>query len=339
MTIEFHCPACRQPLRVPDEAAGKNGKCPQCATIFVVPQASNLPPPASAGGGPLRNPFADDPQVNPYDVGGIPARNYPEIGHQQPLSSELPVMPQGADAGAIISFSFTLWQRHLGLLVGTHLIILVIMVILAIGHTSVLTLLELDPFDQGFAHYFANAGMGLFNSIVQTYLWIGQLQICLKLGRNQPAEFADLFLGSDRFFPTVGAWLLVVMPVYAVNFLVVYLLSFGSTFGNLEFGVALGYGVLYLLASLGFAVFFWPFPYLVIDRKTTVLGSYGAAFQLTQINIGTTILLAIVSVAILLLGLFACYVGLIFAIPLVTVLWSTAYLMMAGQIPMYNWLR
>ena len=56
MSIEFHCPQCRQLLRVADETEGKTARCPACGTYSRVPgratgvagespfQASNLPP-------------------------------------------------------------------------------------------------------------------------------------------------------------------------------------------------------------------------------------------------------------------------------------------------------
>ena len=37
--IRFSCPGCQKNLNVPDEKAGKTGKCPQCMTAFVIPDA------------------------------------------------------------------------------------------------------------------------------------------------------------------------------------------------------------------------------------------------------------------------------------------------------------
>ena len=37
MAIQFNCPYCTAPIRVGDEAAGKVGKCPKCATKLRVP--------------------------------------------------------------------------------------------------------------------------------------------------------------------------------------------------------------------------------------------------------------------------------------------------------------
>lgn len=40
MTIEFNCPFCKALIRVPDNAGGGKGKCPQCATRLSVPKVS-----------------------------------------------------------------------------------------------------------------------------------------------------------------------------------------------------------------------------------------------------------------------------------------------------------
>jgi predicted Zn finger-like uncharacterized protein len=38
MAIEFQCPYCTAMIRVGDDAAGKRGKCPKCATTLMVPR-------------------------------------------------------------------------------------------------------------------------------------------------------------------------------------------------------------------------------------------------------------------------------------------------------------
>ncbi len=37
MSIEFHCPKCRKLIRAPDDAGGKQGKCPSCHQSVYVP--------------------------------------------------------------------------------------------------------------------------------------------------------------------------------------------------------------------------------------------------------------------------------------------------------------
>lgn len=61
MPIEFNCIQCGQRLRVPDSAAGKQARCPQCQAQMPVP--GTPPGPGPAGGTPwgpaASNPFAD----------------------------------------------------------------------------------------------------------------------------------------------------------------------------------------------------------------------------------------------------------------------------------------
>ncbi len=40
-TIEFGCSACGRMLKVPQQAAGRQAKCPQCATVQIVPTTDN----------------------------------------------------------------------------------------------------------------------------------------------------------------------------------------------------------------------------------------------------------------------------------------------------------
>lgn len=334
MLIEFQCPACQQPLRVPQEVAGQQGKCPQCARLFVIPSTSTVP---AGDAGSRANPFADGPATNAYDVGGIPARHYPELGPRQQFSSDVPVIPQRADATVIFSLSLALWQRHLGLLVGTTLIGLVLTGLLVILQTVALTAL-LDEWE-GLTFHLVRDGLQLMNLVVQTYFWIGEVQICLKLARNQPAEFADLFGGGDRFLPVLGAWLLLMAPWYVLDYGVLFLLSWDNGFGEVDFGVMAAYISLSFMLTVVGAILVWPFWYLVLDRKAGMVESFIVALHVTEGNRVTSFLLMLLTLLLLIAGYVTCLVGLVFTVPLVFVLWSTAYLMMAGQIPVYNWLH
>jgi uncharacterized RDD family membrane protein YckC len=62
MPITVTCPSCNKGLKVPDGAAGKKGRCPQCATVIEIPAASAYAPPTFAA---PPQAFAAPPQV--YD--------------------------------------------------------------------------------------------------------------------------------------------------------------------------------------------------------------------------------------------------------------------------------
>ena len=61
MPIEFPCAECSRQLRVPDDAAGGQAKCPECGAIAVVPEQHDAAPP------PVEPPGPTEPAVmNPY---------------------------------------------------------------------------------------------------------------------------------------------------------------------------------------------------------------------------------------------------------------------------------
>jgi phage FluMu protein Com len=67
MPIEFRCEQCSKLLRVGDETAGKQAKCPSCGAVVIIPLSSQLPSQASPGGlsSAGSNPFGSAPTPPP----------------------------------------------------------------------------------------------------------------------------------------------------------------------------------------------------------------------------------------------------------------------------------
>jgi ribosomal protein S27E len=341
MPIEFRCPSCQQQLRVPDDSAGKNAKCPKCGAIAVIPtpggfsggspspvslapgqqpgvsagpsfsppapnfsQASPAGSPfgdaAQAGGG---NPFAADypvkPSLNPY---ASPAAGYAPANLGVP---SLPITNQRVEVGQVWNYAWQVWQRNLGLLVAVTLIFVGISYALAIPISVAQIVLEQNDNKEG-ALAVSIVG-NLVSYAVQTFLGIGQAIIGLKVARQQPATVGDLFGGGHRFLPVLG---------------VVLLLTLGIAFGLF----------LCIVPGLILGLMFWPCYYLVVEGKASVFDSFSVAYNVTEGNRLTTFLLGLLSIAVSLLGFLALCIGILFAVPLITVMWTTAYLMMSGQI-------
>jgi hypothetical protein len=324
MPIEFRCTQCGQMLRVPDDSSGKAARCPKCQALMTVPSASSAAPiaagsfssPTQPFGGsmspadplPPPKPLSDaadavygaySPNLNPYAS--------PQGAYQLAKSTypDLPVQAQKVSVDSVLNCAWELWKRHLGLLVGVTLTIVAISYAVAIPFGIVQFIFQQNGEDE------AAAVVGflaqLVGQLVQMYLSIGNVQIALKLARGQPAEFFDLFRGVSRFLPVLGVSILLGLVV-AVGFLLLIVP-----------------GVLFLLM-------FWPCYYLVLDRKTGIFESFSVANTITHGNWATAFLLWVISIGIMLLGCIALCVGMLFAAPLVTMLFAVAYLMMAGQI-------
>ena len=74
MPIEFRCVSCQKVLRVNDESAGMQAKCPDCGATMSVP----------GGDAPSEDPFAGLPQP------GQPSQPGPGNPYQTPMQGQAP---------------------------------------------------------------------------------------------------------------------------------------------------------------------------------------------------------------------------------------------------------
>jgi hypothetical protein len=343
MPIEFRCGQCNQLLRVPDDSAGKNARCPKCQALMTVPAASGeapssaAPPVGSAmpgaatdpfyfnaagGGGapgmpppppPPANPYSEAAGGSPFGGGGpTPSLNpysSPMSAAMQPMaypSQSLPINPQPVQADVVFNYAWEIWKTNLGLLIGVTVVIMAASYVIAIPFQALQVVFD-QRGEKEVAVASALVGQ-LLNNLVQMFLGIGAVQINLKLARRQPASFGDLFGGGALFLPVLGGWIVAFIPL-AIG-LVLLIVP----------------GVLMMLA-------FWPFYYLIVDRKAGVIESFSVASRITTGNWGSAFVLWLMSFGITILGCLALCVGLLFAAPLISMMWAVAYLMMSGQLP------
>ena len=76
---------------------------------------------------------------------------------------------------------------------------------------------------------------------------------------------------------------------------------------------------------------YWSFSHFIVDQNCDVVESFRRARLHSVGNRFATLRLAILSAVILLLGLMCFVVGLVVAIPVVSLMWTAAYLAMTGQ--------
>lgn len=369
MTIEFRCPSCNQQLRVPDESVGKNARCPKCQAIVPVPAGSPpaapvapaapfgshpsvppapvppfgapagppvpAPPPSPFGAAPGTpgnpfagpstpapvNPFANPPGPTAGGFGAPPPKPNPFAAegpvnpYASPAVLSQPVSPQDGAVGhqivgldPILNYAMQIWKANLGLLVGVTATVLAANYGFAFVIGFIQAILEANHADPKMAALMVIT-INLISSVVQIFLGIGHAQINLKLARQQPAQYTDLFNGGSRFLPVFGASILA--------------------------GIALFAGALLcVVPAIVMALFCWPFYYLVVENRCSVMESFSLAARITEGNRATTFLVWLVSMGIGILGFLALCIGVIFALPLVYLLSATAYLMMSGQLPL-----
>jgi hypothetical protein len=163
-----------------------------------------------------------------------------------------------------------------------------------------------DHGDPGGAAVLSLTG-NIISNLVQLYFGIGLAQISLSLARGGRAEFVDLFRGGSRFMPVLGISILT--------------------------GLAVSFGLLAcIVPGIILALMFWPTYYLVLEEKAGIIESFSVARHVTEGNFATAIALWLLSVGVTILGFLMLCIGILFAAPLVSLFWATAYLMMSGQL-------
>lgn len=304
MPIEFNCQHCNKLLRVSDESAGARAKCPQCQSIMQIPAGgASQPAQGTAPTAAASNPFAQKPvdSANPYNspsLAGTPKT--------KPINTPTGrIVPTAVEVGDVIEYAWEVWKSNLGLLVGITVVVFAINIGMSFVQGVVQGVLEANG-DQNTALIVAIA-ISFISNVIQIFLGIGQVQIVLKLLRGQSANFGELFGGGPLFLRTLGASIL--------------------------FGIAMMLGFLLLIIpGILMIIFFWPFYYLIVDGKAKAIESFTMARPIAQQNVGTSIVLWLASLGIGIVGFIALCIGLLFATPLISTMWGTAYLMMSGQI-------
>jgi len=179
---------------------------------------------------------------------------------------------------------------------------------------------------------FLNTIITLVNMVVQVWLGIGMSLGLLKIARREPVSFEVLFTGGQAVVSTIMAAIVaggiigVPLIILASGLIVLFVtgIQHMDSWGALILFV-LGCGLtavflFYMMARL------MQFYYLVMDRNLGVLDSIQLSWQLTRGRAATIILVYLLQIVVNLAGLLACCVGLIFALPLSSLLNIVTYL-------------
>jgi hypothetical protein len=270
--------------------------------------------------------FYDDPDLdNPYappKSAAAPQEHLPEI-------SGIPF-----NASDIFNWSYSIFKSNMGICIGIVIGALLLNLGINFGLGLVLGAVGAAVEDK-WVTLALNAATQLVGIIIQTWLTIGMTRGLLKIARSQPVSFDVVFSGGRYMVPVIVAGIvfalilaLLLVPVGLVVGIVLWaqqdvVVSFGV--GALAFAVGIVV-MLYLFARLG------QFFYLIIDRNTGALESIRMSWQLTEQRAGTIIVLYFLQAAIQIAGFLAVCVGLIFAIPLNSMISVVTYLALTGKV-------
>ena len=140
---------------------------------------------------------------------------------------------------------------------------------------------------------------------IQVFLQCGFTLFLVNVARGRRAEIGDIFAGGRFFLRMLGSYILFLLGLYI--------------------GLALC-----IVPGIIFALMFWPYAYLIVDQDLGAMESLRRAKEITDGSWGAVFLIGLLAFLITLAGLAACGIGLLFAIPLTSMMMAVAYCRLAG---------
>lgn len=314
MPIEFRCQQCAKLLRVSDETAGKQAKCPSCGAVQTIPAAApspemRSPPPAGNpfGAAPPMPPTTSGAEQNPYQA----PPSYPgEFAGAAYGAETLGVFQTTMiDAGDILSRTWAIFKIHWGMCTLAFFIVWIIgfaagLVLgpLAVLCTAAMGLKQNDP-ETAIVNQLL---VQIIAFPLETWLSAGLTLFMLKTASGQAPSITDVFAGGRYFLPMLLARIL---------FVLAYLIGVAACIVP---GVLLG-------------LMFSQYSFIIIDRGAGGIESLSLSKEITTGNKGAIFLLYLATIPIGLLGCAAAIVGVFFAQGFLLLMFAVAYLAMSGQ--------
>ncbi len=246
--------------------------------------------------------------VNPYAAPGTSPNN---LLAQSPAGSLDEVAPGSVklDAVAIAKRAFTLTKRHFGLLMGIGITYLVVVVGVELGLSAIEGALGWNTFGTfpgGFGAKLPEATTQhsiagfLASTVFSMFIGLGLARCCLSLVSGDEATIATLFSQGPKLINALLASLL--------------------------FGLMIMAGLLLLIVPGIILMLRYSFyQEAIVDRNLGVMDAFKYSARLTQNNRLNLFGLGVISMLIVLAGVLAFFVGLIFAIPWISLITPLAY--------------
>ena len=253
--------------------------------------------------------------ANPYAAGT-------SVKKQINVSSD--VVPTSGDIGFIIGHAFDAFKNNMGLMIGGTLLFFIL---------SIMSAMLVQSFPIVLGEVGALIG-GILHQLVSIYLGAGFLNFGLKVGRREPATIGDLFSVGDRVLPLLGYMLLsmiaIAVPLVILGVLAGFVAPALGGEGAVIVGVIAAAVITTLIAII--MLLLWPSYFLIVDRKTKVMKSFGIGAAIGRKNILQFIAIYFLSLLVFFGGFLLLGIGVIFSAPLAALIVCSAYLNMSGQI-------
>jgi hypothetical protein len=183
------------------------------------------------------------------------------------------------------------------------------------------------------------AVIGIFGTLAmllfQAWITIGQAIVLLDIARGRDADFGEVFSGGRYIVRVVLAYILFVlmmMGLMALGAIPGALVWFAAGRDSAAGPIVLALGfIVGVIAAIILALRLSMFYLLIIDRDAGILDSLRLSYELTRGKAGMLFVIYLIAGFVNLLGVLACFIGLIFTLPYGALLPIVTYLALTGQ--------
>ena len=302
MPFELRCPGCQKLLRVADEHAGREARCPNCSAVFTA-----MPLAADASPSPFTHLGSPEGSVttNPY---ASPSTYADPTPRQESLSKW---SPRQISYDEVFSKSWAIFKKQWlmicvavlvvgGINIGISLVQNVIMMVLtAATNEAVVTFLS-------------QIVMGLIAWVFQTWLGIGRVMVILDIARGREINIGKLFAGGPFLINTLLAEVIVISIISAILLVLIGIpaAAVGLAMQDVKaVGIAAMIGAFTAFVPIiVITLMFSQIQLLIVDRGLSAVGSLQTSLEITSGNKLTIFLIGILLFAI---GICAAIAGLL----------------------------
>jgi len=271
-------------------------------------------------------------EVNPFASATVALQPFDRTGDFAPASGNI---------GFILNHAFRKYQENFGTVLGAAFIGLGGMLLLLVVFYVVFFILIFAAAGGG-AQPNPALGVGAILLVLLFYIGLlmgnfyflsGLLGLMMKVGRGEPASAMDIFASDNACLKVLGHGFVANVLVFGL------LMLFGVIMGVLQGVLGLqgefievALGILCFLFIGAAALMMWPGVFLIVDRRSGVMGAFSLGYSVAIKNIGQFIVVSLVAGLIYLAGALVLGIGIVFSLPLAMLIMTTAYLNMTGQI-------
>jgi hypothetical protein len=346
MPIEFRCPQCQKLLRVGDDAAGKQAKCPACATLVAVPTLGPPPadeftiePPSPPPPPPTGSPFGTA-GTNPFASAPMPQRLAPasDNPYAAPLTGGEPVPgfvnPSTINVNGVFNVMWPVFKANMGMLIAVFFVEMII--VQAVNFGSMIPLLAVQA---GAPDPVMIIGVSVFRAIllmiVSVWLNNGRDLFYIQTAKGLNPNFSVMFAGHPYLLKRILLsliWTAALLLIVMLPGLIVGVITNAIT-GDDDAAMAAGFivGTFLMIPMTWLGLVYFPAWFLVIDQPLGIFESLRVAKTISYGNRLSLFALSILFMLLAMAGYIACCIGILFTVPMVCMGAVVAYLQMTGQ--------